>query len=165
MAFYEKHWFRNSRSALVHSSRPVVCMILAFATVVMAVVIIVALILPQLVSCVRILIAELPGAMDAGLAFVESLNILPEDILRALDAIAERSANKLPPPTMNFVGIVGKEPYPVARKAGELLRHLVLRGVERLKNRNPAKRRHNLPLSDYKDRLHNTLPNPYLASQ
>ena len=35
---------------------------------------------------------------------------------------------------MNFVGIVGKEPYPVARKAGELLRHLVLRGVERLKN-------------------------------
>ena len=58
----------------------------------------------------------------------------PMDLLRALDAIAERSANKLPPPTMNFVGIVGKEPYPVARKAGELLRHLVLRGVERLKN-------------------------------
>ena len=58
----------------------------------------------------------------------------PADLLRALDAIVERSANKLPPPTMNFVGIVGKEPYPVARKAGELLRHLVLRGMERLKN-------------------------------
>ena len=58
----------------------------------------------------------------------------PSDLLRALDAIAERSANQLPPPTMNFVGIVGKEPYPVARKAGEVLRQLLLRGMERLKN-------------------------------
>ena len=58
----------------------------------------------------------------------------PMDLLRALDAIAERNANQLPPPTMNFVGIVGKEPYPVARKAGEVLRYLLLRGMERLKN-------------------------------
>ena len=57
----------------------------------------------------------------------------PSDLLRALDMIAERNANQLPPPTMNFVGIVGKEPYPVARKAGEVLRQL-LRGMERLKN-------------------------------
>ena len=34
----------------------------------------------------------------------------------------------------NFRGIVGKEPYPVGRKATEILRRLVLRGVERLKN-------------------------------
>jgi len=58
----------------------------------------------------------------------------PSDLLRAFDMIAERSANQLPPPTMNFMGIVGKEPYPVTRKAGEVLRLLVLRGVERLKN-------------------------------
>ena len=35
---------------------------------------------------------------------------------------------------MNFKGIVGKEPYPVTKKAGEVLRNLVLRGVQRLKN-------------------------------
>ena len=58
----------------------------------------------------------------------------PMDLLRALDRIAERSNNQLPPPTNNFRGIVGKEPYPVTRKAGEVLRRLVLRGVERLKN-------------------------------
>ena len=52
----------------------------------------------------------------------------------ALDAIAERSQSQLPPPTMNFMGIVGKEPYPVTKKAGEVLRQLVLRGAERLKN-------------------------------
>ena len=52
----------------------------------------------------------------------------------ALDNIAERSHRRLPPPTVNFKGIVGKEPYPVAKKAGEVLRSLVLRGVERMKN-------------------------------
>ena len=56
------------------------------------------------------------------------------DLLRALDTIAERNARQLPPPTMNFQGIVGKEPYPVTKKSGEVLRQLVLRGAERLKN-------------------------------
>ena len=56
------------------------------------------------------------------------------DLLRALDTISERNARQLPPPTMNFQGIVGKEPYPVTKKAGEVLRQLVLRGTERLKN-------------------------------
>ena len=56
------------------------------------------------------------------------------DLLRALDTISERNARQLPPPTVNFQGIVGKEPYPVTKKAGEVLRQLVLRGTERLKN-------------------------------
>lgn len=58
----------------------------------------------------------------------------PEDLLRALDDISERNQRRLPPPTVNFKGIVGKEPYPVSRKAGELIRTLILRGIERLKN-------------------------------
>lgn len=56
------------------------------------------------------------------------------DLLRALDAITERNERQLPPPTTNFMGIVGKEPYPIGRKTGEVLRQLVLRGMERLKN-------------------------------
>lgn len=58
----------------------------------------------------------------------------PEDMLRALDEIADRNQRRLPPPTVNFRGIVGKEPYPVTRKAGEVIRSLLLRGIERLKN-------------------------------
>ncbi len=56
------------------------------------------------------------------------------DLLRALDNISERSQRRLPPPTVNFKGIVGKEPYPIGRKTGEVLRQLLLRGVEKLKN-------------------------------
>ena len=35
---------------------------------------------------------------------------------------------------MNFQGIVGKEPYPVTKKVRQLLRTLIMRGVERLQN-------------------------------
>ncbi len=56
------------------------------------------------------------------------------DLIKALDAISERNQRQLPPPTMNFKGIVGKEPYPIGRKTGEVLRRLMLRGFERLKN-------------------------------
>ncbi|MBR3978003.1 MAG: segregation/condensation protein A [Oscillospiraceae bacterium] len=58
----------------------------------------------------------------------------PADMLRALDEISERNQRRLPPPTVNFKGIVGKEPYPVTRKATEVIKTLVLRGIERLKN-------------------------------
>ena len=56
------------------------------------------------------------------------------DLLRALDMIAERNARQLPPPAANFAGIVGAEPYPVTKKAQELLKRLVLRGVARFKS-------------------------------
>ena len=91
MAFYECIYFPRSKQSIVLKTRRPVCMVGAFATLVAAVVLIVALIVPQLVSCVRILIAKLPDAIDAGIAMVESLNILPEDILRTLDAIDWRS--------------------------------------------------------------------------
>ncbi len=56
------------------------------------------------------------------------------DLVKALDEISERNQRRLPPPTVNFKGIVGKEPYPISRKAGEVLRHLLLKGVEKLRN-------------------------------
>ena len=58
----------------------------------------------------------------------------PDDLLCALNEMSERSQRRLPPPTVNFKGIVGKEPYPVTKKAKELIRTLVLRGIEKLKN-------------------------------
>ena len=57
-----------------------------------------------------------------------------QDMLSALDTIAERNNRQLPPPTVNFKGIVGKEPYPVTKKATELVRTLILRGIQSLKN-------------------------------
>ena len=57
----------------------------------------------------------------------------PDDLLRALAAMADRNERKLPPPTANFVGIVGAEPYPVTKKAAELVRRLLANGVLRFR--------------------------------
>ena len=58
----------------------------------------------------------------------------PEDLLRAFSDIAERSERRMPPPVSNFQGIVGTEPYPVTKKAKQLLKRLVMRGVEEFKS-------------------------------
>ena len=56
-----------------------------------------------------------------------------EDLLRAMTAVLSRSDHKLPPPVAAFQGIVGREPYPVADKAGEILQRLVRFGVTRFR--------------------------------
>ena len=56
-----------------------------------------------------------------------------EDLLRAMAAVLDRTDHKLPPPVSAFQGIVGREPYPVADKAGEILRRLVRFGVTRFR--------------------------------
>ena len=58
----------------------------------------------------------------------------PGDLLRAFQTIQDRSETKLPTPVTAFQGIVGKEPYPVERKAAELLKNLIQWGKARLKS-------------------------------
>lgn len=57
----------------------------------------------------------------------------PEDLLRAMRAVLERSDHRLPPPMAAFEGIVGREPYPVADKADEILERLARFGVTRFR--------------------------------
>ena len=52
-----------------------------------------------------------------------------EDLLKAITEVLRRSGSKLPPPVSAFQGIVGREPYPVADKAGEIIRRLVRLGI------------------------------------
>lgn len=55
-----------------------------------------------------------------------------EDLRRAMVAVLSRTDFKLPPPMAAFEGIVGREPYPVADKAEELLSRLFRSGMTRL---------------------------------
>ncbi len=52
-----------------------------------------------------------------------------EDLLRALQSVLDRGDSRLPPPVAAFQGIVGREPYPVAEKAAQVLRRLLAGGV------------------------------------
>jgi len=55
------------------------------------------------------------------------------DLVYAMQQIADRSERMLPPPRSSFEGIVGKEPYPVTKKAAEILKKLLIGGITRLR--------------------------------
>lgn len=57
-----------------------------------------------------------------------------QDLVQAFFQIQDRSKDKLPSPITAFQGIVGKEPYPVEKKAAELLKRLISKGKQRLKS-------------------------------
>ena len=56
-----------------------------------------------------------------------------KDLLKAMTDVLGRLDSKLPPPVSAFQGIVGREPYPVADKAGEIIKRLVTFGVTRFR--------------------------------
>ena len=57
----------------------------------------------------------------------------PGDLLRAMQSVLARVDHRLPPPMAAFEGIVGREPYPVADKADEILDRLTRFGVTRFR--------------------------------
>ena len=57
----------------------------------------------------------------------------PADLLRAMQSVLERADHRMPPPMAAFEGIVGREPYPVEDKAGEILDRLARFGVTRFR--------------------------------
>ena len=87
MSAYERRYFPSSKKSYIISSRRPVCMLGAFATLIAIVVLIFGLIVPQLISCVRLIIEKVPGFMANLLALADSWDIVPDDIIAKLQAI------------------------------------------------------------------------------
>ena len=66
-------------------------MILAFLSIIAVVVAVVSLVFPQLVSCVKLIIAKLPGVMDNLMDTIEKIKIIPKDIIGVLSDINWKS--------------------------------------------------------------------------
>lgn len=87
MSMYERNFFPGSQSSYVGSLRRPVCMLGAFATLLAIVVLIFGLIVPQLISCVKLIVEQIPGFMANVLALADSWDIVPDDILDKLRSI------------------------------------------------------------------------------
>ena len=87
MSLYEKHYFPRRRDKWVAKSRRAVCLLAAIVTLVAIVALVVGLVVPELVSCVKLLIEEVEPALEKLLDSQWVAQLLPADILRKLDAI------------------------------------------------------------------------------
>ena len=87
MSFYEKHYFIKRSSRIALKSRRPVCMIAAFFTLIAVVLLIIRLILPQLWSCVEMILSKDSGIFQKMVELVDKYHILPENIVESLEAV------------------------------------------------------------------------------
>ena len=91
MKLYEKIYFSKSKKKFIKVTRRPLCLAFAFLTIIALVVLIILLIVPQLVSCIELILAELPGVIRNFIGWLEEWNILPEDIIAFLESIDWKS--------------------------------------------------------------------------
>lgn len=84
MRFYERHYFPKAVTGFAVKSRRAVCMAAAFLTLIIAVTLVIDLIVPELVSCVSVIISALPAALESLFNMLARLHLLPEDIAASL---------------------------------------------------------------------------------
>ncbi|MGM9614765.1 MAG: AI-2E family transporter [Oscillospiraceae bacterium] len=87
MRFYEKHYFPKAVAGFAAKSRRPVCMIAAFLTLIIIIILVIDLIVPELVSCVSVIFSALPAAIESLVDMLARIHILPEDMAAALDGI------------------------------------------------------------------------------
>jgi predicted PurR-regulated permease PerM len=91
MRSLEKIIFPKAQKQALITARRVICMILAFVLLIGIVALIIWLITPQLVSCIEIIIAEVPPLFNSIIKWLQKTQILPEDIMKELASIDWKS--------------------------------------------------------------------------
>lgn len=91
MSFYERHYFPKSEKKAVLKSRRPVSMIMSIVTLLGLVALLIGLVIPQVISCIKLIIAEVPAAMNYVVNFLKKFDIVPEDILAELSTIDWKS--------------------------------------------------------------------------
>ncbi|MBQ8039157.1 MAG: AI-2E family transporter, partial [Lachnospiraceae bacterium] len=84
MSFYERYYFPKSKKQGVKKSRRIVCMLAAFATLLLLVIFLVRLVVPELMDCVQLLAAQVPKTINSLLDWMKTKNIVPADLLAPL---------------------------------------------------------------------------------
>ena len=87
MANYEGRWKDNPKKPGLAKLRRPACMLLAFLTLVAIVALVCGLIIPQLVDCVGLIIAELPGVMADAIDLAEQWKLFSPEVLASLESI------------------------------------------------------------------------------
>ncbi len=84
MSCYEKWFFPKWQKSVLIRTRSVVCMIFAFLTAIVIIAAVSWLIIPQLISCINLIINALPPLFIKGLDWVNSLEFVPDNWFEVL---------------------------------------------------------------------------------
>lgn len=87
MSFYERYYFRKSTHPIVVKAKNPVCLLLAIFSFILIISAITGLVVPELVSCVSLIISDIPPAMEALLNSEVFKELAPEDLYAQLRGV------------------------------------------------------------------------------
>lgn len=87
MSFYEHHFLPKSTKKAVEKARTPLCLLFAILSLVAIIALVIALVVPQFISCIKLLVMEIPGAIETALKYLEKFNISTPQILEKLSEI------------------------------------------------------------------------------
>lgn len=91
MVGYEKRFFPQSQKKWVNKLRRPICLFGAFITLIAIVSLIIGLVLPEFIECIRLLIVYIPDTMDDITAFIDKHNLLSDENIAILESIDWRT--------------------------------------------------------------------------
>lgn len=94
LSFYERHFFPKAKNKLITKLRRGVCVALAFLSLLLVVALVIALVVPQLVSCIKLVIDEVPIFYQSVLEKLAQYDIFPKDIINALSSFDWKSQSE-----------------------------------------------------------------------
>ncbi len=80
MSFYERHYFPKSNKRFVTATRPVLCMILAYLSMLAIVALIMWLVVPELVQCVTLLGRAVPKYLQQLIDYIKTIDNIPQGV-------------------------------------------------------------------------------------
>ncbi|MCD8048767.1 MAG: AI-2E family transporter [Clostridia bacterium] len=92
VSFYERHYFPKSKAKAVIKSRRAVCMVLAIITLAAALCLVVGIVIPELASCVKLLVEKVPPMVQEFMASDIVQSHMPENIEEYLSSIDWKTA-------------------------------------------------------------------------
>lgn len=91
MSFYEKHYFPKIQNQAIQKSRRILCLFGAILTLAAVIALVIGLVLPEVVRCVRLLAAEIPVVIDEVIEWLENTGtlaaVMSEDSVAAITSI------------------------------------------------------------------------------
>lgn len=87
MSFYERHFFPKSTKKAVAKARTPLCLLFAILSLAAIIGAVIALVVPQFISCIKLLVMEIPGAVETLSKHLEKFGISTPKILEKLSTI------------------------------------------------------------------------------
>ena len=91
MVFYEKRFFAKTQNKKLQKMKIPACMLLAILSFILIITLIIGLVVPELTSCIQLLISDIPPAMEALLSSELFMELAPEDLYAQLKGIDWKS--------------------------------------------------------------------------